>query len=100
MAIKIVGYDIVDLATEENGQVAHFVGVVHLDANREPVDMPFEGKKLADHLGFNAFIFKDPDEVRNPMIEQSLTDIRDRLTDHLLAHGVATGEYEVDIPVQ
>jgi hypothetical protein len=99
MSIRIVGYDIVDLSTERTRNVLRFNGVAHLEVDRQPVDMPFIGTKLEEQLGFNEFFFKDPDEVRNTVVHERAGDIRDKLSEHLLAAEFKTGEYEADIEV-
>jgi hypothetical protein len=100
MTIRIVGYDIVALSQDEEGNVTKFNGVAHLDANQEAVDMPFEGSKLKEQLGFNEFFFKDPDEVRLSGVVEHAGEIRDRLTEYLLSQELATGEFEAHIVVQ
>jgi hypothetical protein len=99
MSIRIVGYDIVNLDTDRDRNAMRFNGVAHLEVAAEPVDMPFVGTKVEDQLGFNEFFFKDSDEVRNPQIHERADDIRDRLSEHLLAKGFDTGEYQANIDV-
>lgn len=100
MSVRIVGYDIVSLDTERGPNVYRFNGVVHLETDREPVDMPFEGTKLEEQLGFNEFYFKEPDEVRVEQVFEKVSEIRDRLTEQMLAKGLSTGEFEVNIEVK
>lgn len=100
MTIRIVGYDIVALSQDAEGNVTKFNGVAHLEKDQEPVDMPFEGTKLKEQLGFNEFFFKDPDEVRESGVVEHAGEIRDRLTEYLLTQSLATGEFDADINVQ
>lgn len=95
MSIRITGYDIVNEVYEPGDQVFTFQGVVHLEENRNPVDIPFEGTKLKSQLGFNQLFFKDPDEVENQYVKEQADEILDHLTDLLHVHGIDTGEYRV-----
>lgn len=93
MSVRITGYDIVNLNRNHEENILRFQGVAHLEVNKNPVDMPFEGVKLREQFGFNEFFFKDPDEVRNHQIEEEADEILGVLSDHLLDIGVEAGEY-------
>lgn len=93
MTIRITGYDIVNVDLNNEETLTNFTGVVHLEMDQNPIDMPFIGSKLKDQIGFNRFHFKDADEVRNHHIEEKAEDILGVLSDHLLEVGVEAGEF-------